>query len=84
MKKIKTYKITFTTDYVQYKQWADKGTEQSEFWKRELKENPKQLAICQKYSGKTVKLSDIPAFIEEVGECVISKDKIEVYNDYRE
>ena len=78
----KEYKILFTSDYKQYKEWATKRG--GSFWESQVDSHPEQLALCEKYSGKTVKLSDIPAFVEEVGECVIGEDTIEVYNDYRE
>ena len=78
---MKEYKITFTADYCEYKRWADEG---DKFWRKEVENNPEKLAMCEKYEGKTVNLSDIPEFIEEVGECVINNDEIEIYNDYRE
>lgn len=77
----KEYKITFTADYLEYKKWADDG---AEYWRNKLEYNAEQLVLCEKYSGKTIKLSEIPDFIKEVGLCVLSENKIEVYNDYRE
>jgi len=75
------YTIKFTADYTEYKKWAEDG---DSYWKAKLEDNADQLALCEKYSGKTIKLSEIPEFIKEVGNCVISQNEIEVYNDYRE
>lgn len=76
----KEYKITFTSDYIEYKEWA----KTDEYWKEKLENNADQLALCEKYSGKIIKLSEIPEFVKEVGSCVITENEIEVYNDYRE
>ena len=75
------YKIKFVDDFIQIKEWYDSG---DKFWERKLKEYPEQLAICQKYKGKTIKLSEIPNFIKEVGECIIDEEYITVYNGYNE
>lgn len=75
------YKITFTTDYIMTKEWADGG---DKFYQELVADKKEELQVCKKYFGKTIKLSEIPAFVKEVGECVISEDEIEVYNDYRE
>ena len=32
----KTYKITFTADYIDYKQWADEG---NDYWKSKVENN---------------------------------------------
>lgn len=70
----KEYKITFTTDYSEYQPQHSRAHYAPS----------KRSEICRKYKGKTIKLSEIPAFVAEVGECIISNDEIEIYNDYRE
>ena len=81
MKKEKEYKITFTTDYTDYEESVKRG---ETFWKETVEENPEALAICRKWKGKTIKLSEIPDLVAEVGEVIVGDDIIEIYNDYRE
>ncbi len=77
----KEYKIKFTANYLQYEEWANEG---DSYFQNVIDNNSDQLEICKKWSGKKIKLSEIPEFIKEVGECVISEDEIEIYNGYRE
>ncbi len=55
-----------------------------DYYLGELETHPKQLAICKKWKDKEVALSELPEFIAEVGDVILSKNEVEVYNDNRE
>lgn len=73
--KEKEYAITFATDFSDYEINNDYYDSYS---------INKKIMVCRKYKGKTITLSEIPAFVSEVGRCVIYDEEIEIYNDYRE
>ena len=77
---MKKYQITFVDDYCEYEEWGKKD----HYWKDKIDENPRQLAMCKKWKGKRLDLSDLPDFIKEVGEVILSENEVEVYNGYRE
>ena len=79
-KKENVYTIHFKEDYLE---WEEQVKRTGDPWfKRRLEANSRGLAQCKKYSGKTIKLSEIPAFIKEIDECIImGDDDITVCND---
>lgn len=76
-----TYKVSFTADYLKYKKWAEEG---NKYWAQKIEGQEAEIQRQEKWAGKSITLSELPAFLEEMGQCVISTGKIEVYNDCRE
>jgi len=66
----KEYKISFTCEY------------EYDFYNAVLRE--KWQPIVKELKGKMIKLSEIPDLVEKYGEVVLSKNEVEIYNDYRE
>jgi len=75
-----TYAITFTSDYCSYEELAKKDKS----WQKIVDNDPKMLKLCKKWKGKTVKLSELPSLIKEVGQVILTEGIVEIYNDYRE
>ncbi len=75
----KEYKIKFTNNFVRIEK-------EEKFIREELRPYMwKYRKLFYKYDGKTVKLSELPEFIKEVGEVILNEEGIcEVYNDFRE
>ena len=78
---MKKYKIKFTKDYLEYEEWAKKG---SEFGKSQIEMYPEKLEHCRKWAGKEITIMELEDLVKEVGEVIFDGLTIEVYNDYRE
>lgn len=76
----KEYEITATDKYLEYEKLA----KTTKYWAIQIQNNPKQLAMCRKWVGKKIKLSEIPTLITEVGEVILDNDTVDIYNGYRE
>ena len=66
----KEYKITFTNEY----NYDFYSKERIETWR----------PIVKELIDKMIKLSEIPALVEEYGEVILSDNEVEIYNGYRE
>lgn len=78
---MKTYKIEFTADYLQYEEWAKNG---DSFWKSKVDSNKEKLEMCRKWKDKEITILELEELITEFGAVVFDGDTIEIYNDYRE